>query len=80
MPPYERLPMDGFARYRNFNLDTDIHKLEIPGELPRRPGKFNSVGKPIAVMLNTFNVDKYPTQLVYQYDVSHACSIPIVLD
>ncbi|KAF2444106.1 eukaryotic translation initiation factor 2C 2 [Karstenula rhodostoma CBS 690.94] len=44
--------------------------LEIPGELPRRPGKLNSVGKPVSVTLNTFNVDKFPTQLVYQYDVS----------
>ncbi|KAK7193057.1 hypothetical protein DPSP01_007599 [Paraphaeosphaeria sporulosa] len=44
--------------------------LEIPGELPRRPGKFNTIGKPVNVTLNTFNVDKFPTQIVYQYDIS----------
>ncbi|KAJ4348243.1 Protein argonaute [Didymosphaeria variabile] len=48
--------------------------LEIPGELPRRPAKFNAVGKPVNVMLNTFNVDKFPAQMVYQYDVSWGSS------
>lgn len=66
-----RCPTDTFTRYRNFNLDTDIHKLEIPGELPQRPAKLNAVGKPTNVMLNTFNVEKYPIQLVSQYDVSN---------
>lgn len=80
MPQYERLPTDSFTRYRNFNLDTNIHKLEIPGELPRRPGKFNAVGKAVSITLNTFNVDKFPTQIVYQYDVSHVCSIWFALD
>lgn len=69
---YMHLPVDSFTRYRNFNLDTNVHKFDIPGELPRRPGKFNSVGKPLNVTLNTFNVDSFPTQLVYQYDVSPA--------
>ena len=62
--------MDDFTRYRNFNLDTDVHKLDIPSELPRRPAKFNNQGKAIRIMLNTFNVDKFPSQFVYQYDVS----------
>ena len=70
MVVHYRLPMDDFTRYRNFNLDTDVHKLDIPDELPRRPAKFNSHGKAIKVMLNTFNVDKFPSQVVYQYDVS----------
>lgn len=70
MVAYHRLPTGDYSRYRNFNLDTDIHKLEIPSELPRRPAKFNNLGKAIKVTLNTFNVIKFPTQVVFQYDVS----------
>ncbi|KAF1977039.1 eukaryotic translation initiation factor 2C 2 [Bimuria novae-zelandiae CBS 107.79] len=70
MVTYYHMPMGDYSRYRNFNLDTDIHKLTIPAELPQRPAKFNSVGKPMNVTLNTFNVNKFPNTVVYQYDVS----------
>ena len=71
MVVYYHLPMGDYSLYRNFNLDTNVHKLEIPSELPQRPAKFNRVGKEIKVTLNTFNVTKFPTQVVYQYDVSN---------
>ncbi|KAJ4291053.1 Protein argonaute [Kalmusia sp. IMI 367209] len=68
-----RLPHEDFRDrrgFRNMNLDTNLSKFEIPSSLPQRPAKLNASGKSVLVQLNTFNVDKFPTHIVHQYDVS----------
>lgn len=70
MPPLFRLPTGTFSRYRNFNLDTNANKMDIPEELPQRPEKFNTIGKEINIQLNTYPVLSFPKKKVYQYDVS----------
>lgn len=52
-------------------------------ELPRRPAQGNTVGKPVKIGVNSYNITKFPDKTIYQYDVSEDfrlfCRCPIQL-
>lgn len=73
--------------YRYFNRETNTVTFDIDQNLPVRPPKGNSTGKPITIGLNSFNVVDFPSKAVYQYDVSisfialhFTCHSHVVLD
>jgi N-terminal domain of argonaute len=43
-------------------------QYRLPTEFKTRPG-YNSTGREVQMALNSFAVDQFPTQTVYQYDV-----------
>lgn len=56
------------TNFRHFDNKTNEVKYAVPSELPKRPG-MNKQGREVSIGLNTFNVLKFPTKPVYQYDV-----------
>lgn len=49
-----------------YNLDG---QYKLPMELPRRPAQGNTVGKPVKIGVNSYNITKFPDKTIYQYDV-----------
>lgn len=60
------------ATFRHWNSEANEIQYEIPTELIRRPKQFNSSGKGVIVGINSYPITQFPTQTVYQYDVSCA--------
>jgi eukaryotic translation initiation factor 2C len=55
--------------FRSYDRITDTEKYNFPSDLPLRPG-VNSQGKAVQIRVNQFKVNQWPTQDIYQYDVS----------
>jgi eukaryotic translation initiation factor 2C len=57
-------------RPRHANIGIDIeYQFSVPAALPQRPKNFNTYGREVNIILNTFNVLKTPNTIVHQYDV-----------
>lgn len=46
-----------------------VRGYDVPSNLPRRPPQTSKLGVEKVVGLNTFNVDSFPTQKVYQFEI-----------
>ena len=60
------------AAFRHWNTETNEVQYDVPAQLIRRPPQFNSSGKGVVVGINSYPITQFPTQTVYQYDVSYA--------
>lgn len=64
-------PKDTDKRVNDFLKDHGLHPLLVK-DLFSHPG-FNATGKEIQLLVNAFTVSRYPTQMIYQYDVGLRC-------
>jgi hypothetical protein len=55
--------------YRNYDILTH-KKVKSKTPLPKRNGKFNTLGREITLNLNTFDIISPPTKNVQQYDIT----------
>lgn len=60
---------EDFRRY-NFLTNDIYYQTEKNATLPARPEKPNTLGREVAVGLNTFHVVGFPSKKVHQYDVT----------
>lgn len=56
--------------FNHRNKLTGRPKVDSKFPLPKRNGKFNSVGREVGVGLNTFDVTTLPVKPVQQYDIT----------
>ncbi|RMZ70216.1 eukaryotic translation initiation factor 2c [Pyrenophora seminiperda CCB06] len=65
-------PISSAPRNNNIIVSDNDPQMKIPCCLPQRPKLFNQHGRPATVIVNTFNVIKMPTSIVYQYDINYS--------
>ncbi|KAL3475026.1 Piwi domain-containing protein [Aspergillus californicus] len=61
--------LGGGLRHLRVRDADELAKYSVPVETVPRPG-FNSTGKEIEVLMNSFAIKSFPTKTVYQYDVN----------
>ncbi|KAI9845055.1 MAG: hypothetical protein M1838_001912 [Thelocarpon superellum] len=55
--------------FRTWNKATNEAQYEVPTDLPPRPKVTTTLGREVAIKLNSYSILKYPDKTIYQYDV-----------
>lgn len=69
-----------YLNYRRYDRETNQVKYDVSGGFLPRGQDFVSIGKPVNLAVNSYNVTAFPTAKVYQYAVSQTNLILANLD